>query len=392
MKSLIKLPKLFMIFVGVWPSKFVLNQHTRRIYNVYRISFVAIFILFYMSLATECLLLITNSSQTERANSASSILISVSIGAIINFTYYINELALMYELIATVEMEVFNMKYDNDIRRSYENTLKYAKYLYTSIIIPSAFSVITYTVTAFAELKTVGYSGWDFNKKSFMYELYIPVDKFKYFNWIILFNLYVGFVCVALHVVYHIMFYGLVVFAAEQLKSIQIRIRKFDKIAHEANVDSHSIIKRFVVDHQDLLKFVNSLNQKVKFPILLEFCVQSFTAASVLFQIITTRSAADLVFPSIFILIVSLEILALGWTSNEIKIQSLSIGDAIYESLWYKQDEYTKKLLLIMVTQAQKPLSLTIGPFQPMTTDTIIFTAKASYSYLTLMKNLLKKY
>lgn len=56
--------------------------------------------------------------------------------------------------------------------------------------------------------------------------------------------------------------------------------------------------------------------------------------------------------------------------------KSLAISDAIYESPWYEQSEAAKKLLLIMLMRAQKPFTLTIGPFNPMTTETVLMVRK----------------
>lgn len=49
-----------------------------------------------------------------------------------------------------------------------------------------------------------------------------------------------------------------------------------------------------------------------------------------------------------------------------IYFQSSNISNAIYESNWMDQSEAIKRTLLIVLMRAQKPLSLTIGPFRTM--------------------------
>ncbi|XP_060524083.1 odorant receptor Or2-like [Cylas formicarius] len=74
-----------------------------------------------------------------------------------------------------------------------------------------------------------------------------------------------------------------------------------------------------------------------------------------------------------------------AWSANEVKVQSLLLADALYDSQWYKYNEAAKKMVLTMMVRAQKPLLLTIGPFGALTTESALAIIRASYSYVTLM-------
>ncbi|KAF7284773.1 hypothetical protein GWI33_021640 [Rhynchophorus ferrugineus] len=133
-------------------------------------------------------------------------------------------------------------------------------------------------------------------------------------------------------------------------------------------------------------RFVDNLNKSVRYVVFIDFLLNSANVASVLFYLVTVKS----VYLFYAILLLSLQLLqvfALAWVSNEVKLESVKVADAVYESPWYEQDQKIKKMLHIILMRSQKPLAITIGPFKPMTAETAIMTLQASYSYATLMMN-----
>lgn len=59
------------------------------------------------------------------------------------------------------------------------------------------------------------------------------------------------------------------------------------------------------------------------------------------------------------------------------RLQSLAVANAAYNSLWYNENKNVKAMLQIMIIRTQRPLTMTIGPFSPMTTDTIVTVSSA---------------
>ncbi|CAG9764260.1 unnamed protein product [Ceutorhynchus assimilis] len=103
-------------------------------------------------------------------------------------------------------------------------------------------------------------------------------------------------------------------------------------------------------------------------------------------QIITAQSVVEMIFSVIYLALLISQLFILAWSANEINVQSSNISNAIYESNWMDQSESTKKTMLIMMMRAQKPLSLTIGPFGPMNLDAGIMTLKGAYTYAGVMR------
>ncbi|XP_060518610.1 odorant receptor Or2-like isoform X2 [Cylas formicarius] len=129
--------------------------------------------------------------------------------------------------------------------------------------------------------------------------------------------------------------------------------------------------------------FVHNFNRSMKYLILVEYLLTSLNIAAVSIQMIlfnSTRASATFFLSYLFS-----QIFILGWSANEIKMQSLAISDAIYDSPWYYQNGNAKKAVLLIIMRAQRPLQLTIGPFDAMSTETAVTVVKGSYSYVTLM-------
>lgn len=81
-------------------------------------------------------------------------------------------------------------------------------------------------------------------------------------------------------------------------------------------------------------------------------------------------------------------------------LQSLSVGEEVYNSKWYQRDHKFQKNLIVIIGRAAKPITLHAGPFAQLSNtfllavylywyfSTFIFFLqifKSAYSYLTLL-------
>nr|QNH68039.1 odorant receptor 13 [Apriona germarii] len=70
---------------------------------------------------------------------------------------------------------------------------------------------------------------------------------------------------------------------------------------------------------------------------------------------------------------------------QKLREESMSIGDAIYESNWPHLNKELQKDIMLVILRCQTPISLHGGPFGYMSYTTILTILKTSYSYLTLL-------
>ncbi|KAG5899389.1 hypothetical protein JTB14_036877 [Gonioctena quinquepunctata] len=153
-------------------------------------------------------------------------------------------------------------------------------------------------------------------------------------------------------------FITLMTFMTTRLKILQRHFRNFDVLEDGTeniiNLNEDDVVrslKTFIAEHTGIIENVVDLNESLKYLMLLEFLMNSVQIASLLVQLLT----------------------------------SAELSIALYQSTWYEHSTTVKKYIHMMMLRSQKPLTLQIGPFYPMTMATALSTMKAAYSYVTIL-------
>ncbi|XP_060531188.1 odorant receptor 49b-like [Cylas formicarius] len=217
--------------------------------------------------------------------------------------------------------------------------------------------------------------------KPLIYDLYIyKIDPIKYETFF-MFYCYIGAAVLLSYGIATNIILSCIIFGSSVIKALQIKVRK---IAGHGNTFLVSM-KEYVKEHQQLIRFVEDLNNSLKYIILIEYITTSLTIALVALQFVedktSTMRIGRLGYSGSFVVY----ILSLGWSSNEIKIQTMAMADALYECSWVEQSEEAKRILFIMMMRTNKPSQLTRGPFAEMTLQSAITVLKAAYSYVSIM-------
>ncbi|XP_060531434.1 odorant receptor 67c-like [Cylas formicarius] len=176
------------------------------------------------------------------------------------------------------------------------------------------------------------------------------------------------------------------IFLRAQLIMLQNNFRNFDDLSQGNSPGSN--LRRLCRRHQNIIQYVDSFNESLRFVMLLEFSVASVMLAASLFQIFAGK---DVVFSCIYVLMCSGQIIVLAWSSDEILTQSLELGTALYESKWFDQTKRVIAVIQIMLLRCQKPLTLSVGPFGPLTVDVAASRFKLAYTYTTVMTGTLSE-
>ncbi|XP_044760903.1 odorant receptor Or1-like [Coccinella septempunctata] len=72
---------------------------------------------------------------------------------------------------------------------------------------------------------------------------------------------------------------------------------------------------------------------------------------------------------------------------NELHYESISIGNAIYMSDWYTFDKESKRMLIMLMERAKKPLLFKAGSLLPLSIGTFVSIMKTTYSLLAVLQN-----
>ncbi|XP_060533957.1 odorant receptor 30a-like [Cylas formicarius] len=218
-------------------------------------------------------------------------------------------------------------------------------------------------------------------KKPFPFELYLYKFDQNNHQTTVMFVEYLSQILVVLRIIStKNIVISCIIFTPSVLKRLQIRFKRMER----QEGDSFATVTDLISQHHKIIRYVSDLNHSIRYVILLEYLLNSLNVAAVSYQVISDKLAFSALFYFIYLFV---QTFVLGWSANEVKVQSEALSDALYESLWYEQNGRVRRMILYMIVRSQKPLILTIGPFDTMTTTSAVRIMKASYSYISLMVN-----
>ncbi|XP_060533954.1 odorant receptor 67c-like isoform X2 [Cylas formicarius] len=384
-RSILNFSKYCMISVGIWRLPLPTNINViRKTYAIYSI-FVTIYIpLFLTSMCIHFILALVSQNETLE-------------DLMKEFSYII--ITLMTETAAVICQRnnfkgiiAYVLNEENNILNSGEDeTLHHhtqqQKFCYnvnlTIFVFPicTAASIVIENASVRSQIGQYNREHNDTLDRPFPFELYLyKFDKNKHqaamllveyvSHWMIIFRIISTKNIVV----------SCVIFTPSILKRLQVR---FKRMSMEEGGTFESL-KDLISQHQNVIRYVSDLNHSIKYVIFMEYLLNSLNVAAVSVQFISDKFAIS---PLFYFAYLFIQTFVLGWSANEVKVQSEALGDALYESLWYEQNDRVKRMILYMIVRSQKPLALTIGPFDAMTTASAVRIMKASYSYVSLMVN-----
>ncbi|XP_053603786.1 odorant receptor 45a isoform X2 [Plodia interpunctella] len=73
------------------------------------------------------------------------------------------------------------------------------------------------------------------------------------------------------------------------------------------------------------------------------------------------------------------------FTANELTLQAARVGDAVMQSRWERMSPRLRRLLMMVMMRAQRPLRLSAAGFAYMSNDCFLAIMKAAYSYYAVL-------
>ncbi|XP_060534147.1 odorant receptor 49b-like [Cylas formicarius] len=219
-------------------------------------------------------------------------------------------------------------------------------------------------------------------------QLWYPYDKNRHHVWALMHQVVSISVWTIFIISLQVFSNSTLIFLRSQLKVLQNQFRNFNK---HVGGDEHVLdrgraviksLKALCVAHQNLLRYIQVVNEAFKATIFFEYAVISLILGMVLFQIIAGLEAS---LNSTFGFVVISQLMLLSWTTDEIVVQSSELASALYESKWFEQNKKSMLFIRFMIMRCQKPISIDIGPFGPMTMFSAMSRLKLAYSYTSVM-------
>ncbi|XP_060524443.1 uncharacterized protein LOC132700884 [Cylas formicarius] len=234
-----------------------------------------------------------------------------------------------------------------------------------SLLVGSA-TLVGFCIPIFGDVNCYIYykqhRGTNITEKPVLLHYWYPFDKNKYYTFILIDqNIRPVIASISIAIIGAFV-NSIIIFVRLQLKLLQYSFKNFDVM----NSEGAHMLKTFCFKHQELIKYVEDLNESFKTVIFLEFLVSSISFASQIFQI--TLGVRPF-FATIILTYTIIQLLTFAWSTNEIIIQSSELAKALFESNWYVHDSQTKTMVHIMMMRCQKPVCLRNGRFGVMDLD-----------------------
>ncbi|XP_060534041.1 odorant receptor 45b-like isoform X5 [Cylas formicarius] len=385
-KPILNHARFFMILAGIWPFGLPTKRSmVLRTYGIYAAIVRVFFPIFLVSLCIEFAISTINGKNLDQTFAQLIYVIALVNGGVG---------ALLYQNCDFKEIITFIMKDDKEVKHSKDEEITRSHLDQTRMCSKACWAITIMTFGASTSMCLENY--WrryeidQYNQhhnesleKPLAFELYYyGLDKRKHDSGLLIVNDVSVVVNGLLVASTKIAFFSCIIYPASILKRLQIRIERWKECGGCLTV----VLKELVLQHQTVIRFITKLNGSIKYLIFMEFLLNSLNIAAVSIQFITFEKTM-LASPILFFGILFTQTFVLGWSANEIKVQSLMLADALYRSPWYEQNETVKKMVLTMIMRAQTPLVLTIGPFDAMTTQSALAIMKGSYSYVSVMLN-----
>ncbi|XP_076262724.1 odorant receptor 67c-like [Rhynchophorus ferrugineus] len=387
-EQLIKITRLFLILTGFWIKPLNIRRPFKILYFLYAMIVRIIIVLIWILLFVELVRLIVKhyDYNTKIIVSATGMLVSYTRIEIKFAIFAKNNLGDLYRVIIQKEKEIWESD-DDEIKKLYTKKIKLYNIFMVILTTSTIFAVFMLGVTGIiGNNKLIKYNRLhnETLETHFLFQFYFPANKLDHLIWYYTITSLFGWCSFLYSIASHMLYYSLLMFSAIQLFLFRMKAMKAVKVTRSPE-ENNRAIKELIGEHVTIIRFIACLNDRASSIFMIEYFLSSLDIASAVASF-SKLNGAELGWSLAFITVLVIQITTLTWNANEIKEQSLSIAEGMFNSDWYLLNKEGRQMVQIIILRAQKPLVVTIGPFGPMTTHSALVTFKAAYSYVNLMK------
>ncbi|XP_076634680.1 odorant receptor 10-like [Colletes latitarsis] len=148
------------------------------------------------------------------------------------------------------------------------------------------------------------------------------------------------------------------------------------------NTDEIKIRTRF----DKLAKFAMMVNKEFKTMVLIQFLVSISMFCFDLYLLTQIEVGSKFMEMMLFAMCTLMQILYYCWYGNEIKLKSLEVPNMVIESNWTSLDNDAKKILLMIMKRATKPIEFSSAHLVSMNLETFKTILKTSYSAMSVLQ------
>ncbi|XP_011862407.1 PREDICTED: odorant receptor 82a-like isoform X2 [Vollenhovia emeryi] len=149
------------------------------------------------------------------------------------------------------------------------------------------------------------------------------------------------------------------------------------------------VIKGLICKHQKIITLSENIENLYTHIALMQVLwntlVMCCTGFVIIIIISSGEDTANLIKSVSYYMAIILEVFIYCFAGEFLSAKSKSIGDAIYESLWYNLPPSDSRIILFMMLRCQKRLTITAGRVMDLTLEGFTSIMKASVSYISVL-------
>ncbi|KAH0956627.1 OrV7 [Eciton burchellii] len=152
-----------------------------------------------------------------------------------------------------------------------------------------------------------------------------------------------------------------------------------------------TVIRSFIEKHQRVIILSENIENLFTYIALMQMLWNTLVICCTGFVIIimiNSGDTANLIKSISFYFAITLEAFVFCFAGEFLSAKSKSVGDAIYESLWYKMPPNDSRILTFMILRSQKRITITAGKIIDLTLEGFTNIMKASVSYISVLSAL----
>lgn len=299
----IKIPKIFLILGGFWPFSVTKDPLKGKLYKVYSKFQTYSYVTLIASLVLKLVILIVRKEDETLIFRDVNVLVLVFETCVKIVIFQRMKIPHMFEHAIKHERNILKSG-DLELINCYQEQVKYGSRVNLSQFLVTTLSTSTFAVTALLDVYWAADMS-KYEKEPFMHDLWFPFRRETHMYWVIFFNLFMIVQGTCFNTATQATLINLMIYSSSRLKILGLKLRKFDAIASQNGRDILETVHDLIFEHQDLLRynkkiikitiniflysFVESLNVRIKYVLLMEFILNELGLASGIIQLIVVK-------------------------------------------------------------------------------------------------------
>ncbi|NP_001164395.1 odorant receptor 82 [Nasonia vitripennis] len=195
---------------------------------------------------------------------------------------------------------------------------------------------------------------------------------------------------------------GLMIQACSQLEILKYRLKKIpdeskiDKFPLQSTVnnaqntnkkDTKTLLVNCIDHHRRIIEFSEKLNSTFNVILFVQFAISSLVLCSSVYLLSKMKLVSvHFMSLSLYLSCMLYQIFLFCWYGNEVILQSLDLGNAVYHMDWTILSTEDKKKLLIVILLVRKPIQFTSSFLVSLSIESYCKILKTSYSVFNLLQ------